>query len=37
VTIQRRLARAEILLTRDYPLPLERVWDAFADEDQKLA
>jgi uncharacterized protein YndB with AHSA1/START domain len=35
VTIQRRLARAEFLLTRDYPVPLERVWDAFADEDQK--
>jgi hypothetical protein len=37
MTIERRLARAGFTLTRDYPAPLERVWDAFADEDQKLA
>jgi uncharacterized protein YndB with AHSA1/START domain len=37
MTIQRRLARAEFLLTRDYPVPVERVWDAFAEEDQKLS
>jgi len=35
--IERRLARAEFSLTRDYPAPIERVWDAFADEQQKLA
>src|SRR5664280_3640290 len=36
MTIERRLARAGFTLTRDYPVPLERVWDAFAEEDQKL-
>jgi uncharacterized protein YndB with AHSA1/START domain len=36
MTIERRLARAEFTLTRDYPAPVERVWDAFAAEDQKL-
>jgi uncharacterized protein YndB with AHSA1/START domain len=36
MTIDRRLARAGFTLTRDYPVPLERVWDAFAEEDQKL-
>ena len=36
MTIERRLARAEFTLTRDYPVPLERIWDAFAEEDQKL-
>jgi len=35
--IERRLARAEFTLTRDYPAALERVWAAFADEQQKLA
>jgi uncharacterized protein YndB with AHSA1/START domain len=33
----RRLAHAGFTLTRDYPAPVERVWDAFADEAQKLA
>jgi len=33
--IERRLARAGFTLTRDYRVPLERVWDAFAEEDQK--
>ena len=37
MTIERRLARAGFTLTRDYPVPRERVWDAFADESQKLA
>jgi uncharacterized protein YndB with AHSA1/START domain len=37
MTIQRRIARAEFLLTRDYPSPVARLWDAFADERQKLA
>ncbi len=36
MTIERRRARAGFTLTRDYPVPLERVWDAFAKEDQKL-
>ena len=33
----RRLARAGFTLTRDYPAPVERVWHAFADEQDKLA
>jgi uncharacterized protein YndB with AHSA1/START domain len=36
MTIERRLARAGFTLTRDYPVAPERVWDAFADEGQKL-
>ncbi len=36
MTPERRLARAEFILTRDYPAAIERVWDAFADEGQKL-
>ena len=28
MTIERRLARAGFTLTRDYPVPLERVWDS---------
>jgi uncharacterized protein YndB with AHSA1/START domain len=36
MTIERRLARAEFTLTRDYPAAVARVWDAFAQEDQKL-
>src|SRR3954471_764186 len=36
MTIERRLARAGFALTRDYPVPLPRVWRAFAEEDQKL-
>jgi uncharacterized protein YndB with AHSA1/START domain len=35
MTIERRLARASFTLTRDYPVAPERVWDAFADEQQK--
>jgi uncharacterized protein YndB with AHSA1/START domain len=37
MTIERRLARAGFTLTRDYPVPVERVWDSFAEEQQKLA
>jgi len=37
MTIECRPARAGFTLTRDYPVPVHRVWDAFADEDQKLA
>lgn len=33
----RRLARAGFTLTRDYPVPVGRVWDAFALGEQKLA
>lgn len=31
----RRLAHASFTLTRDYPVPVERLWAAFAEEDQK--
>jgi uncharacterized protein YndB with AHSA1/START domain len=37
MTTERRLARAGFTLTRDYPVAVERVWAAFADEDEKLA
>lgn len=37
MTIERRLAHAGFTLTRDYPVPVERVWAAFAEEDQKRA
>jgi len=36
MTIKRRLARAGFTLTRDYPVAVEDVWNAFAEEDQKL-
>src|SRR6478609_9117062 len=36
MTIERRLARAGFTLTRDYPVPVDRVWTTFAQEDQKL-
>ena len=35
MTIERRLAHSSFTLTRDYPAPVDRVWDAFAEEDQK--
>jgi uncharacterized protein YndB with AHSA1/START domain len=35
MTIERRLARSGFTLTRDYPVPLERVWNSFAEEQQK--
>ena len=37
MTIERRLARSGFTLTRDYPVPLERVWKSFAEEQQKRA
>src|SRR3954468_21625822 len=37
MTTERRLARAGFTLSRDYPAPLAHVWDAFAEEDQKLS
>lgn len=36
-TTERRLARAGFTLTREFPVAVERVWDAFADEQQKKA
>jgi uncharacterized protein YndB with AHSA1/START domain len=35
--VERRIARAGFTLTRDYPVPVERVWSAFAEEEQKRA
>ena len=35
MAIERRLARAGFTLERDYPVAVARVWDAFADENQK--
>ncbi len=35
MTIERRLARSGFTLTRDYPVAVERVWHAFAKEDEK--
>jgi uncharacterized protein YndB with AHSA1/START domain len=37
MTTERRLARSGFTLTRDYPVAVDRVWDAFAREDQKRA
>lgn len=37
MTIERRLARSGFTLTRDFAVPVERVWNAFADETEKLA
>lgn len=37
MTDERRLAHAGFTLSRTYPVPVERVWSAFAEEDQKLA
>ena len=31
---ERRLARSGFTLTRDYPVPIEKAWAAFAEEDQ---
>ena len=36
MSIERRLAHASFTLTRDYPVPITRIWAAFAEEDQKL-
>ena len=35
MTSQRRLARAGFTLTRDYPTPVHRGWNAFANENEK--
>lgn len=35
MAIDRSLAHAGFTLTRDYPAPIERVWNAFAEEDKK--
>jgi uncharacterized protein YndB with AHSA1/START domain len=35
MTVERRLARSGFTLTRDYASPVERVWAAFAEEEQK--
>ncbi|WP_305785321.1 SRPBCC domain-containing protein [Symbioplanes lichenis] len=37
MTIERRLAHAGFTLTRDYPVPVEHVWAAFAEERRKRA
>ncbi|WP_279303213.1 hypothetical protein [Microbacterium sp. TPD7012] len=37
MTTERRLARSGFTLTRDYPAGVERVWDAFAVEEQSSA
>ncbi|MEV4642323.1 SRPBCC domain-containing protein [Actinoplanes sp. NPDC049548] len=37
MTIERRIAHSGFTLTRDYPAPVERVWAAFADEQEKLS
>lgn len=37
MTIERQLARSGFTLTRDYAAPVERVWAAFAEEEQKRA
>ena len=34
--IERRIARSGFTLTRDFPVAVERVWIAFADESEKL-
>lgn len=35
--MERRLARAGFTLTRDYPVSVDRTWNAFGDEQEKLA
>lgn len=35
MTTERRLAHAGFTLTRDYPVPVDHVWRAFAEEDRK--
>ncbi|WP_106815824.1 SRPBCC domain-containing protein [Microbacterium timonense] len=35
MTIEHRIAHAGFTLTRDYPVPVEKVWRAFADENEK--
>lgn len=33
---ERRLARSGFTLTRNYPVPVQNVWAAFAEEERKL-
>lgn len=35
MSIERRLAHSGFTLSRDYPVPVEKVWRAFAEEDSK--
>ena len=35
MTIEHRIAHAGFTLTRDYPVPVDKVWRAFSEEDQK--
>ena len=37
MTVERRVAHASFTLVRDYPAGVDRVWRAFADEEQKRA
>lgn len=37
MTTQHRLAHSGFTLTRNYPIPVDRIWNAFADEEQKRA
>jgi uncharacterized protein YndB with AHSA1/START domain len=37
MTIERRLARSGFTLTREYPAPVDRAWNAFAVEAEKLS
>lgn len=37
MSIERRIARADFTLAREYPAAPERLWAAFADEQEKLA
>ena len=37
MTTKRRIARAEFSLTREYPASVDRVWNAFAVESEKLS
>ena len=35
MTVEHRLAHSGFTLTRDYPVPVQKAWHAFADEEQK--
>ncbi len=37
MNLERRIARSEFSIVRDYAVPVERVWNAFAIESEKLA
>ena len=36
MTVDRRIARSEFAIVRDYAVPIERVWEAFSIEAEKL-